>query len=107
MEMKDIKKEIQDWIDVEERAGRVVDENRLNQYLQLLMRRRNNMPREDFNGLSPQQMHDIMYHPFCNQCVVELNTLTKEQYEKIPLVRQSLFLLNTLSIKELLLSDKT
>lgn len=104
MEMKDIKNEIQDWIDAEERAGRRVDENRLNQYLQLLMRRRNGMPREDFNGLSPEQMHYIMYHPFSNQCVVELNTLTKEQYKMIPLVRQSLFLLNTLSIKELKLT---
>lgn len=104
MEMKDIKNEIQDWIDAEERAGRRVDENRINQYLQLLMRRRNSMPREDFNGLSPEQMHYIMYHPFSNQCVVKLNTLTKEQYTMIPLVRQSLFLLNTLSIKELKLT---
>lgn len=104
MEMKDIKNEIQDWIDAEERAGRRVDENWINQYLQLLMRRRNSMPREDFNGLSPEQMHYIMYHPFSNQCVVKLNTLTKEQYTMIPLVRQSLFLLNTLSIKELKLT---
>lgn len=104
MYLKDIKKEIQDWIEEEERAGRGVDENRLNQYLQLLMIRRNNTPRDDFNGLSPEQMHHIMYHPFGSQCVVGINTLTKEQYEKIPLVRQTLFLLNTLSINELKLN---
>ena len=46
-------------------------------------------------------MHIIMYHPFTDQCVVSLNRLRKEQYDKIPLVRQALFLMNTLSEKEL------
>ena len=32
--MNDIKKEIQDWINAEERAGRSIDANRLSQYLQ-------------------------------------------------------------------------
>ena len=104
--MNDIKKEIQDWINAEERAGRSIDENRLNQYIQLLMRRHNNTPREEFNGLSPEDMFQIMYHPFSERCVVELNKLDKEQYEKIPLVRQTLFLLNTLSEKELKLTQR-
>lgn len=102
--MKNIKNEIQDWIDSEERAGRAVDEKRLNQYLQVLMRRHNNAPCDDFNGLSPEQMFYIMYLPFTDKCVVELNTLNNEQYKKIPLVRQTLFLLNTLSEKELKLT---
>ena len=104
--MNDIKKEIQDWINAEERAGRSIDENRLNKYIQLLMRRHNNTPREEFNGLSPEDMFQIMHYPFSERCVVELNKLDKEQYEKIPLVRQTLFLLNTLSEKELKLTPR-
>ena len=104
--MNDIRKEIQDWINAEGRAGRSIDANRLNQYLQLLTRRHNNTPREEFNGLTPEDMKNIMYSPFSSQCVVELNKLDKEQYEKIPLVRQTLFLLKTLSEKELKLTPR-
>ncbi len=102
--INEITKEIQDWILAEEKAGRNVDINRINQYASLLMRRHNNTPRDEFNGLSPEEMTNIMYHPFSNQCIVELNKLNKEQYDKIPLVRQALFLLNTLSEKELKLT---
>ncbi len=102
--INEITKEIQDWILAEEKAGRNVDINRINQYASLLMRRHNNTPRDEFNGLSPEEMTNIMYHPFNNQCIVELNKLNKEQYDKIPLVRQALFLLNTLSEKELKLT---
>lgn len=104
MIMQEIRKQFQEWIDAEERAGRSVNETRLNQYLRLLMRRHNNAPRADFNGLSPEQMHYIIYDPFTDKCVVALNTLNKEQYEKIPLVRQTLFLQNTLAEKELKLT---
>ncbi len=76
--MNDIKKEIQDWINAEERAGRSIDENHLNQYIQLLIRRHNNTPREEFNGLSPDEMFQTMHHPFSERCVVELNKLDKE-----------------------------
>lgn len=48
MIMQDIRKQIQDWIEAEERAERTVDDNRINQYLQLLMRQHNNGPRADF-----------------------------------------------------------
>lgn len=104
--MNNISKEIQDWIDAEERAGRDIDENQLNKYIQLLTRRHNNTPRNEFNGLSPEQMYYVLYHPFSNQCVVKLNMLTKDQYESIPLIRQTLFLLKTLSEKELKLTPR-
>ena len=104
--MNNITKEIQDWINAEERSGRSIDENRLSQYIQLLMRRHNNTPRDEFNGLTPEEMNNIMYSPFSSQCIVELNILEKEQYEKIPLVRQTLFLLNTLGEKDLKLTSR-
>lgn len=102
--MNHIKQEIQDWILAEERAGRNVDMNRINERLQTLTARHNSTPRSDFNGLSPEEMHNVIYHPFTEQCVVSLNKLCKEQYDKIPLVRQALFLLSTLSETELKLT---
>lgn len=102
--MNEIKKKIQDWILCEEKAGRSVDIDRINQYASLLISRHNNSPRDDFNGLSPYEMDQIIYHPFSEQCVVGLYRLGKEEYEKIPLVRQALFLLNTLNEKELKLT---
>lgn len=100
----DINKEIQDWILAEEQAGRSVDIERLNERLNQIISSRNRMPCDDFDGLSPEEMHNIIYNPFGNQCVVRLNTLTKEQYERMPLVRQTLFLLNALGEKELKLT---
>lgn len=102
--MNNIIKEIQDWILAEERAGRNVDMTRINERLQTLTARHNSTPRSDFNGLSPEDMHNVMYHPFTEQCVVNLNKLCKEQYDKIPLVRQALFLMHTLSDTELKLT---
>ena len=102
----DVRKTIQDWIDAEVRAGRSVDETRLNQFIQVVSKRFNNTPRDEFDGLTPMDMNTIMHKPFSSQCVVELNKLSKEQYEKIPLIRQALFLLNTLGEKELKLTKR-
>ncbi len=88
-------KEIQDWILAEERAGRNVDINRINERLQTATALHNSIPRSDFNGLSPEEMHNVMCHPFNEQCVVSLNKLCKEQYDKIPLVRQAIYLRDT------------
>lgn len=102
--MNHIIKEIQDWILAEERAGRNVDMNSINERMQTLTARHNSTPRSDFNGLSPEEMHNVMYHPFTEQCVVSLNRLRKDQYDKIPLVRQALSLMQTLSETELKLT---
>ena len=102
MHLNDIRKELQVWILAEETAGRSVDINRVNE--QEIMIRQNSAPRSDFNGLSPEDMHNIMYDPFRDQCVVQLNKLDKNQYELVPLIRQALFLLNTLNEKDLKLT---
>lgn len=104
MHLNDIRKELQVWILAEETAGRSVDFNRVNEHLQEIMIRHNSAPRSDFNGLSPEDMHNIMYDPFRDQCVVQLNKLDKNQYELVPLIRQALFLLNTLNEKDLKLT---
>ena len=75
MDINDLKNELQEWIFAEKRAGRSVDMNRLNERLQVMMQRRNCTPCSDFNGLTPEQMHNIMYFPFSEKCVVTLNML--------------------------------
>ena len=97
MEQNHIIKGIQNWILAEEEAGSKVDMNRINECLQEITRRHNSMPLSDFNGLSPEEMRYIIYYPFSSRCVVNINNLGKEQYDRIPLVRQALFILNKLS----------
>ncbi|MEZ3550250.1 hypothetical protein [uncultured Duncaniella sp.] len=104
MEINDISKELQDWIHAEQRAGRSLDMDRICKQLREIRERHNSTPVSDSIGLSPEEMHNVIYGPFSSQCVVELNTLEKSQYDKIPLVRQTLFLLNTLIEKELKLT---
>lgn len=99
--MQDIQRLIQEWIFAEKKAGRPVDTNRINEYLQDMMRRHNSAPRAEFNGLSPEQMREILYEPFGPNCPVQLNHLSEEQYMQVPLVKQTLFLMQTLSEKEL------
>ncbi len=102
--MNDIKIELQDWILAEEKAGSSVDIKRIDERLQVITRRHNKTPRSEFNGLSPEEMHNLIHYPFDCRCVVRLNKLGKEQYDKIPLVRQSLFLLETIGKTELRLT---
>lgn len=104
MEMEDIRWELQEWIYAEERAGRSVDMNRLNDRVQLMMQRHNSQPRSDFNGLSPEQVHLMLHNPFGPKCPVQLNDLTAAEYMQIPFVRQVLFLMQTLNEKELKLT---
>lgn len=104
MGIEDIRKELQEWIYAEERAGRSVDMNQLNDRLQVLMQRHNSEPRSDFNGLSPEQMHLLLDNPFEPNCPVQLNNLTATEYMQIPFVKQVLFLMQTLNEKELKLT---
>ena len=104
MGIEDIRKELQEWIYAEERAGRSVDMNQLNDWLQVMMQRHNSEPRSDFNGLSPEQMHLLFDNPFGPNCPVRLNDLTATEYMQIPFVKQVLFLIQTLNEKELKLT---
>ena len=94
----------QEWILAEEAAGRSVDMNRVNERLRVLTNQQNTVPRSEFNELSSEQMHYIIYNPFGEKCAVDINTLSQERYEKIPLVRQTLFLLNKINESELKLT---
>lgn len=80
--------------------------NQIDERLLIIKRWLNCSPQSDFDGLSLEEMYNILCHPFSEQCVVRFNNLKKEQYDKIPLLRQALFLLNTLCKKELKLTGR-
>ncbi len=42
---------------------------------------------DDFNGLSPFQMHNMIYAPLSSSCVVQLQKMKIEEYDKIPIIR--------------------
>lgn len=104
MNTKDILNELQAWINEEQKAGRHVDINHINAHAQLLMQRHNGAPQADFNGLSSSEMHNLIYNPFGENCIVKLNRLDSGQYSQIPLIRQTLYLLNTLAETDLKLT---
>ncbi len=57
-------------------------------------------------GFSPDEMYRMLYMPFEKGCPVQLRTLTDEQVEQIPIMRQVLHLMGILSAGELKLTAK-
>lgn len=104
MTKEEIRNELQQWIQMEERAGRTVDIDAMNMQLQVIVGRHNNMPDSRFNGLSPNDMQCLLHTPFSTNCVVQLVPLNAELHEQIPLIRQALRLMNILSETELKLT---
>lgn len=101
MSEDDIKRQLQELVNQAYMNSEDIDEAQL----QSIVNQHNSAPISDFNGLSSEQMHHLMFSPFEEPCIVGINTLTKEQYERIPLVRQALFLLSALGEKELKLTN--
>lgn len=58
------------------------------------------------NGFTPDQMYRMLYMPFEPGCPVQLHTLTDEQIEQVPFMRQVLHLMGLLSSGELKLTAK-
>ena len=58
----------------------------------------------DFNGFTPNQMHQMLYYQLERECPVRLRTLTDEQIGQIPFMRQVLRLMSILSDGELKLT---
>lgn len=102
--MNDIIKQIQELLNAEEKSEKDIDTDRINERLSAMVKRHNNTPCDNNDGLSPEQMHNLIHHPFESGCVVEINKLEKDQYQQVPLLRQALFLITTLSEAELKLT---
>lgn len=58
------------------------------------------------NGFTPDQMYRMLYMPFEQGCPVQLRSLTDEQIEQVPFMRQVLYLMGLLSSGELKLTAK-
>ncbi len=64
----------------------------------------NNRPKEDFEGYSPMEMSKILDYTFDNDSPVLFNTLSSEEYNKMPLFRQAKYLLHTVVDHEIKLT---
>ncbi len=53
----------------------------------------------DFNGLSPKQMHQVIYDPFGVKSPISFQKLEEEDYVKIPMLSQVKYLTNHLQQK--------
>lgn len=79
----------------------------LNQELSQVTYNQNNMPKAPFLGLSPAQMHDILYRPFEFENNVFSVNLKSNQLSEVPLMKQAYYFLNKLKeISELKATQK-
>jgi hypothetical protein len=104
IDKNEITRRLQEWIDQMERSGKHVNLDDINCHLGEIMHAQNAAPKQDFNGFSSEQMHQMLNRPLEVGCPVQLRRLTDEQMEQIPVMRQALHLMNELSEKELKLT---
>lgn len=57
----------------------------------------NHHPLDDFDGLSPAQMHQLLYHPLEKNDLLTLYTLGDDEYRQIPLLNQIRYLCNRIA----------
>ena len=106
IDKNEITRQLQEWIDQMERNGKHVNLDDINRHLGEIMHAQNAAPKPDFNGFSSEQMHQMLYRPLEVGCPVQLHRLTDEQMERIPVMRQVLYLMNVLSTKEMKLTTQ-
>lgn len=106
IDKNEITKQFQDWINQMEKSGQHVDLNDINKHLGEIMQKQNTAPRDNFNGFSSEQMHFMLNFPLEARCPVRLRQLTEEQIARIPVMRQTLHLMNSLKEKEMKLTPQ-
>jgi hypothetical protein len=75
--------------------------------LDRLAEKQNNTDLPEFEGYSPNEMHQILYQPFTDGNPIEFNKLSDEEYLKIPIIKQVLYLANIImNAGELKLTQK-
>ena len=104
IDKNEITRRLQEWIDQMERSGKHVNLDDINRHLGEIMHAQQLAPKQDFNGFSLEQMHKMLYRPLEVGCPVQLRRLTEEQIERIPVMRQALHLMNSLSESEMKLT---
>lgn len=104
IDKNEITRRLQNWIDQMERSGKHVNLDDINRHVGEIMHAQNAAPKPNFNGFSSEQMHMMLYRPLEVGCPVQLRRLTDEQMEQIPVMRQTLHLMNELSSEEVKLT---
>lgn len=72
----------------------------INDFLSHHARSVNSIARDEFDGYSSDQMHQLVYGLWESDSLITLNPLTEEEYMQIPLLRQILKLGDILSVAE-------
>lgn len=104
MSSQDLIYQLQEWINTEKSLGREVTEDDIHNQLQQLTDRHNATPQKEFFGLTPEEMHHLVHEPFGRNSKIKIKKLNTEQYNSIPLVRQTFALLHTLSTTDIKLT---
>ena len=69
----------------------------MNEKLSHFTRNHNEIPKSPFLGLSPSQMHEVLNSPFClDNSLFKFEPSSDKELLEVPLVKQSLYLLNKL-----------
>lgn len=56
------------------------------------MQAQNNQPIDDFQGYSPNEMQQILYHTFSESSPLQMNQLPETEYNKVPILNQIKYL---------------
>lgn len=100
----DIKMKLQAFINEQQKNGHTPTMEELNYYLGILAEKQNLAPNEQFSGFSSEQMYHLVNFPFDEKCPVQIRTLTHDEIEEIPFMKQALHLMHLLEPKELKLT---
>lgn len=77
-----------------------MDLDSLNEEIKKIMESRNNTGIQEFEGYSPDEMHNIVHHLFDENCPVKIKRMKSDDFQRIPIFNGVKFLLNQLSEME-------
>lgn len=100
----EVQKHIQEYVDKMQAKGITPTIEQINAHLADFMHNINNAPKEEFEGYSPMEMTKILHHTFNSDSPLQFNSLTSEQYNQMPLLRQAKHLLQAVAEHEVKLT---
>ena len=65
----------------------------LNKLMAEFQHKSNNIPNDDFDGISPEQMHFLLHEPFSSNAILQFNKAMDQHLEQVPLFKLSELLL--------------
>ncbi|BCS86429.1 hypothetical protein prwr041_23220 [Prevotella herbatica] len=104
--MNKITEQLQAYINEQEKMGGTPNEEILNRFLGDIITFQNETPIANFKRFTPDQMYQMLNDPLGKKCPVKLRKLSDSEIEEIPFIKQALYLLRSLSEKELKLTPQ-